>query len=49
MLQVPHICNVDIDRIYYAGFLEEVNEMMNANVSSVQCPMPSVQQKDTDY
>ena len=37
MLQFPHICNVDIDRIYHAGLLGGVNEMMNANVS----PVPS--------
>ena len=37
MLQFPDICNVDIDRIYHAGFLGEVDEMMNATVS----PVPS--------
>ena len=35
MLQFPHICKVDIDRIYHAGFSGEVNEMMNATVSPV--------------
>ena len=37
MHQFLHICKVDIDRIYHAGFLGEVNEMINANVS----PVPS--------
>ena len=37
MLQFPHICNVDIDRIYHAELLGEVNATMNANVS----PVPS--------
>jgi len=43
MLPFPHLCTMVIDRIYHAGFLQETNEVMNADAE------PSAQQKDTGY